>query len=178
MNRPAATSETDGGPRVVAALLSLAAAVALGACVAGSSPGGSAGSVAGSAATSPAVSSSAGLTPGGPATTSTVTGWGPIRDALPASFPTYPGAEPVPDPAEASTATLTVPASTATAAAWWQRALGAGGYGGVGISKPLENGSVVIDATGPAGCRVRVRVTPSGAATTATIFYGAACPAT
>ena len=160
------------------ALLSLVAAVGLGACIAGGSSSGAAGSPAGSAATPPGASAAAGKTPAGPTTTSAAAGWGPIWDALPASFPTYPGAEPVPDPAGASTAALAVPASTAEAAAWWRRALGEGGYGGIAVSKPLEDGSVVIDGTGPAGCRVRVRVTPTGATTTATIFYGAACPST
>ena len=176
MNLRAATPEIDRGPRLVAALLPLVAAVGLGACVLGGSSSGATGSLEGTAATLSGAPSAVAETPAGPMTTSAAAGWGPIWDALPASFPTYPGAEPVPDPAGASTAALTVPASTADAAAWWQRALGGGGYGGIAVSKPLEDGSVVIDGAGPAGCRVRVRVAPTSATTTATIFYGAACP--
>jgi hypothetical protein len=44
------------------------------------------------------------------------------------------------------------------------------------VNGPLEDGSIVIDATGESECRVQARIAPLGDATIATIFVGAGCP--
>ena len=58
-----------------------------------------------------------------------------------------------------------------------QSALTAAGYATAGLSGPLEDGSFTLDMTGPpAGCKVELRVTPTGGLTSVKILYGAACP--
>ena len=58
-----------------------------------------------------------------------------------------------------------------------QSALTAAGYTTAGLSGPLEDGSFTLDMTGPpAGCKVELRVTPTGGLTSLKILYGAGCP--
>jgi hypothetical protein len=58
-----------------------------------------------------------------------------------------------------------------------QGALEAAGFRTEGVSGPLEDGSVVIDSTGPvAGCRVQTTIVRRGGVTMMTVLYGASCP--
>jgi hypothetical protein len=109
--------------------------------------------------------------------TTTDTAWGRIWDGLPAAFPSYPKAEPAAAGDGPASAILAVPAKAATAAAWYRSALARAGYGIDAVSGPLEDGSLVIDATGsPPACHVEVSLVPHGGSSTATILLGAACP--
>jgi hypothetical protein len=105
----------------------------------------------------------------------TMTEFGEIWDALPPSFPTLPGAIPtaVQGPTSAAFA-LGTDAETAsrTVAAGLQ----AQGWT-VDVGSPLEDGTVVLDATGPAtGCKAEVRFTPLSGTVTMSVLYGAECP--
>jgi len=177
--RPAALARADARPlagrgsRVrFAGRGSRALAVALGVLFLAAGCSAGAGSSSGSGG--PPSTAEAAASPSPP--TWTATEWGRIWDALPPSFPVHPGAEPIESTTGPASATLTVPAKVGAAAAWWQPALERAGYSTVAVSGPLEDGSIVIDSTGGGDCRVQVTITPTGAMTTATILYGAACP--
>jgi hypothetical protein len=105
------------------------------------------------------------------------TDWGRIWDSLPPSFPVPPEAfpaEPFEGPASAA---FGIGASGDQAADRFVAGLAPAGYSIEGRSRPLEDGSVVIDAVGadPA-CRVQVRVTPLSGTTRVVVMFGAACP--
>jgi hypothetical protein len=107
----------------------------------------------------------------------TETEWGVIWDELPSHFPVYPGAIPTETRAGPVTAEFAVPTDPGAAASWYRGALEAVGYRVGAFSEPLEDGSVVLDATGPPeGCLVQVKLTPLSGTTLATILFGAACP--
>jgi hypothetical protein len=172
-------------PLVIVAAVAVPALV--GACLAGpaptSSPVRSAASTAAAASASPALSPTptASGPSDGPAASApsgqTDTEWGRIWDDLPRTFPTLPGAIPSPTRAGPVSAELALPTDVATAATWYSDALTAAGYRIDGASEPLEDGSVVIDASGAsAGCSVRVTLTPLSGTTHATILFGAGCP--
>ena len=115
----------------------------------------------------------------GTSSAQTDTEWGRIWDSLPADFPTYPGATPAEETATGpASADLVVTGGDArTIATTMQAALTAAGYATAGLSGPLEDGSFTLDMTGPpAGCKVELRVTPTGGLTSLKILYGAACP--
>jgi hypothetical protein len=58
-----------------------------------------------------------------------------------------------------------------------QQALAVAGYKTRGLQGPLEDGSYVLEMTGPVtDCRVQVTAAPTGGLTTVAILYGAACP--
>ena len=109
-----------------------------------------------------------------PATTETE--WGTIWDALPPSFPAFPGAQPTETGAGPATAILQLPGRADVAADWWKESLEEAGYHLEGVNGPLEDGAIVIDATGEAGCRVQTSIAPLGDVTIATIFVGSECP--
>jgi hypothetical protein len=116
-------------------------------------------------------------TPGPTAPTTTTTEWGLIWDDVPSRFPRKPGSEPTETRSGPASAVLIVPARTQESAAWYAGALPAAGYPVESASGPYEDGSYVIDATGPVhGCRVQVSLARMGTATIATILFGAACP--
>jgi hypothetical protein len=155
----------------------LVIAVAIAACTA--APGASsAPSGAPSPACSPGAPSSACApsAPGSAAAGRTTTDWGTIWDALPPSFPAYPGAQPTTTGAGPATAILQVRATTEVAADWYREALEVAGFRIEGVNGPLEDGSIVIDATGDGACRVQAAIAPLGGVTVATIFVGADCP--
>lgn len=127
----------------------------------------------------PAVTAPAATGPSGtPATGQTDTDWGRIWDGLPAAFPVYPGATPA---AEAKTgpvtATFGLQGQDAKAVATWMKTeLERAAYSTEALNGPLEDGSLVLESIGTAGCRVEVSVAPLGSLTTVTVRYGAACP--
>jgi hypothetical protein len=109
--------------------------------------------------------------------TSTETAWGRIWDSLPDAFPTYPGAEPSDTGDGPASAVLDVPATTAKAVAWYDKALRKAGYTIEALGGPLEDGSRVIDAVGvDRSCRVQASIMPSGSRSIATILMAADCP--
>jgi len=109
----------------------------------------------------------------------TDTPWGRIWDSLPAGFPTYPGSTPAEEAATGpASAVLAVQGPDAgTIAGWMQSKLEQATYSTEALSGPLEDGSYVLDSTGPEpGCRVQVSIAPLGGLTTVTVLYGASCP--
>ncbi len=109
----------------------------------------------------------------------TDTAWGRIWDSLPAGFPTYPGSMPAEETASGpASAVLAVHSADAkTIAGWMQSELERATYSTEALSGPLEDGSYVLDSTGPVpGCRVQVSIAPLGELTTMTVLYGASCP--
>lgn len=158
--------------------LAMVATLVLAACGT-TGPSGASGSAASSApstAATPAASTAPSAATGAGQTD---TEWGPIWDTLPSSFPVIPGARPS---EEASTgpasATLVIDGEVArlvTAAMVTQ--LAGAGFPTGGLGTPLEDGSYVLDATGPtAGCKVQLTIKPMGGQTFVTILYGTACP--
>jgi hypothetical protein len=114
-----------------------------------------------------------------PAGGQTETDWGTIWDTLPKSFPTPPGSTPAEETATGpASADLVVEGSDAKGIATGvQQALAVAGYRTRGLQGPLEDGSYVLEMTGPSNdCRVQVTAAPTGGLTTVTILYGAACP--
>jgi hypothetical protein len=60
---------------------------------------------------------------------------------------------------------------------WTRSKLELASYSTEALSGPLEDGSFVLDSTGPApGCRVQVSIAPLGGLTIVTVLYGASCP--
>jgi hypothetical protein len=109
----------------------------------------------------------------------TDTAWGRIWDAVPAGFPAYPGATPAGETATGPASTvLGVEGGEAKAiAGWMQSRLEQATYSTEALSGPLEDGSYVLDSTGPQpGCRVQVSIAPLGGLTIVTVLYGASCP--
>jgi hypothetical protein len=114
-----------------------------------------------------------------PSTGTTQTGWGTIWDTLPKGFPTPPGSTPAEETATGpASANLVVEGSDAKGiASGVQQALGAAGYRTKGLQGPLEDGSYVLEMTGPSSdCQVQVSAAPTGGLTTVTILYGVGCP--
>jgi len=129
-----------------------------------------------SASTQPNPSTESSLAP---LANQTDTDWGRIWDSLPATFPSYPGSAPAEEAASGpASAVLAVQGVQAkTVADWMQSKLEGATYHTEARSGPLEDGSYVLDSTGPApGCRVQVSVAPLGGLTTVTVHYGASCP--
>ncbi|MFL5673504.1 MAG: hypothetical protein ACJ779_00720 [Chloroflexota bacterium] len=143
---------------------------------------GSSGASTSSPAAAASAQSTAAATPArsnGPKPSQTDTDWGRIWDELPASFPRIPAATPEEQASGGATSgVLVVEGVDAKGAATaLQTALQKAGYTTVGSLDPLEDGSVVLDMTGPpAGCMVQATATPTGAVTTVRILYGAECP--
>lgn len=109
----------------------------------------------------------------------TDTAWGRIWDSLPTGFPAYQGSTPAEEaatgPASAVLAIRGVEAKTV--AGWMQSKLELASYSTEALSGPLEDGSFVLDSTGPEpGCRVQVSIAPLGGLITVTVLYGASCP--
>jgi cytoskeletal protein RodZ len=109
--------------------------------------------------------------------TQTDTAWGRIWDAVPSSFPRLEASLPADSISGPVSAAFVVGAGLADVTATMKRLLdGEGGYR-TDQSGPLEDGSFVLDSTGPwEGCRVQTTVTPQSGTTLMTILYGADCP--
>lgn len=123
--------------------------------------------------------------PGGPARSAvashaprpdtSVDGFGEIADHVPDTFPRLPDEteSEIGTPASGAYVSNADPAAASRQIA---AALQAGGWS-VDVGSPLEDGSVVLDATRPpAGCRTEVRFTPASGSIFITVLYGATCP--
>jgi hypothetical protein len=123
--------------------------------------------------------------PGGPArsavashaprTTTEVDGFGAIADSLPASFPRLPD-QSESEVSSAVSGQFISNLDAAAASRIMATALRAQGWT-VDTGSPLEDGTVVLDATGTVpGCRTEVRFTPASGSILMSVLYGAACP--
>lgn len=156
-------------PTRSALALSLATMFVLAAC----------GSSASSAAPTPTAAASVTGSAPAPAAGQTDTEWGRIWDTLPGNFPAYPGSTPGEETATGpASANLVVDGLDAKGVVGlFQTLLKQAGYQTVALQGPLEDGSYVLDMTGPAaGCKIQVSAAPTGSLTTLTILYGTACP--
>ena len=108
--------------------------------------------------------------------TQTTTAWGRIWDALPASFPRVPASAPTDAIAGPASAAFVVDAGPPAVTATVKRLLDNAGYT-TDQSGPLEDGSFVLDSTGPTpGCKVQTTLAPQAKTTLMTVLFGAACP--
>ena len=109
--------------------------------------------------------------------TQTDTDWGRIWDALPAWFPVPPDAVPTETGDEgAVSASLAAGGSAQSVATFMQSGLTGAGFAVDGMN-PAEDGSLVLDATGPdTKCKVEVRVRPLSGTTNLVVMYGSGCP--
>jgi hypothetical protein len=107
-----------------------------------------------------------------------VAGFGAILDTVPASFPRLVGQEPA-DPGSGPTSgTFAVTLRPDAASSSMRGGLENRGWT-VDVGSPLEDGTIVLDATGPTtGCKAEVRFTPQGATLLVVVLYGASCPTT
>ncbi len=118
---------------------------------------------------------------GSPAATATLptttgTEFGAIWDALPSSFPKLPGQQPAEIGAGATSGSFAVNGDAATASQAMATALRAQGWT-VDLGSPLEDGTVVVEATGTnEGCAAEVRFTPMSGTVVMSVLYGAECP--
>jgi hypothetical protein len=111
----------------------------------------------------------------GPPTT-TDTEFGTIFDSLPPSFPNLPGQEPAAIGAAPTSGSFAANMSVADARKIIEVSLVAQVWT-VNVSSPLEDGTVVLEATGAtAGCKTEVRFTPVSGTVIMSVLYGASCP--
>lgn len=154
------------------AALGAAAVIALAACSSGG-PGSSGGSTNASV-TGPAPTTPPTIAPSLP--TQTETAWGRIWDDVPDSFPDPSGSEPATDAGQGpASAQLVVTAAAGDVADGYVTALHSAGWT-VNKDGPLEDGSVVVNATNAGGCKAQITVHAIGDASTVTVLYGATCP--
>lgn len=103
---------------------------------------------------------------------------GPVWNALPPSWPTLPGQSESEIGTDAS-AILVVKGTPKVLATRLETALKGLGWT-VDVGSPLEDGSIVIDATHePAGCRAQAQLSGSHDGSndgTEVVYYGAGCP--
>jgi hypothetical protein len=111
----------------------------------------------------------------GPPGTTNVTGFGRILDALPPSFPKLPGQEPADTGTGPTSGSVVANLDAAAASGAIQTALKAAGWT-VDAGSPLEDGSVVLEASGPNACKAEIRFTPQAGSVIMTVLYGATCP--
>jgi len=111
----------------------------------------------------------------GPPGTTNVTGFGRILDALPPSFPKLPGQEPAETGAGPTSGSVVANLDVASASATIETALRTQGWT-VDAGSPLEDGSVVLEASGPNACKAEIRFTPQTGSVIMTVLYGATCP--
>jgi hypothetical protein len=104
-----------------------------------------------------------------------VTGFGRILDALPPSFPKLPGQEPADTGAGPASGSVVANLDVAAASGAIRTALTAAGWT-VDAGSPLEDGSVVLEASGANACKAEIRFTPRTGSVIMTVLYGATCP--
>ena len=110
--------------------------------------------------------------------TQTDTDWGRIWDSLPAWFPVPPDAVPTETGEEGpASASLAAGGSAQSVSSFMQTGLTGAGFSVEGLNGPAEDGSFVLDATGPdSRCKVEIRVRPLSGTTNVVVLYGAGCP--
>jgi hypothetical protein len=114
--------------------------------------------------------------PTGQLPTQTDTEWGRIWDGLPPSFPLAAGSVPTETREGPASATLALGMSVEQASDLVVAGLIERGSR-VDRGDPSEDGSVVIDALGPApACEIQVRLTPLSGTTSMVVMFGAGCP--
>jgi hypothetical protein len=114
----------------------------------------------------------------GPPTTTNVEGFGRIFDRLPASFPKLLGAQPAETGAGAASGSFVATTDAPTASKLITTLLEGQGWS-VDVGSPLEDGTVVLDAThDPPGCKAQIRFTPVSGSLIMSVLYGASCPFT
>ncbi len=189
------TPDRSPVPVRILAIVALFAVTIVAACGPDAAPAGTASPATGAA--TPARSPAAGATepdltpvPGGQPTpflsigigpdqlnTTDVEGFGPILDELPASFPRLAGQEPADAGGGPASGSFVVNSTPRAAAADLAAKLTAVGWS-ADVASPLEDGSVVVEATGQAaGCKAEVRFTPASGSSLMLVLYGASCPA-
>jgi hypothetical protein len=121
--------------------------------------------------------------PGAPSPAATLpatsdTDFGKVWDAVPSSWPKMPGQSEGGVASDAS-ASLVVRGQPVALAGVLAAALEKRGWN-VDVGSPLEDGSVVLDATAqPPGCKAQARFSPDAPGSdtdTLLIYYGATCP--
>jgi hypothetical protein len=107
--------------------------------------------------------------------TETETAIGRIWDGLPPSFPKLPG-QTESEIGSATSGLFVANMSAAAASQAIENALEAQGWA-VDVGSPLEDGTIVLEATGQAAaCKAEVRFTPQSGTVTMAVLFGAACP--
>jgi len=92
------------------------------------------------------------------------------------SFPTLAGQEPADTGAGATSGSFAVNMSAEAASRDLAAKLTNLGWT-ADVATPLEDGTVVLEATGPTpGCKAEVRFTPSTGTIIMSVLYGASCP--
>jgi hypothetical protein len=107
--------------------------------------------------------------------TTTDTEFGKIFDSLPPSFPKLLGQEPAETGAGPTSGSFAARMSVGDARKVIEVSLVAQGWT-VAVGSPLEDGTVVLEATAQAGCKAEVRFTPGSGTVMMSVLYGAACP--
>jgi hypothetical protein len=111
----------------------------------------------------------------GPPTTTNVNGFGKIFDRVPASFPRLPD-QTESEIGSAASGMFVSNLDPQTASRTIREGLTAQGWS-VDVSTPLEDGTVVLVATGPQpACKAEVRFTPASGSILISVLYGASCP--
>jgi hypothetical protein len=107
------------------------------------------------------------------------TAWGRIWDGVPTGFPRAAGARDADDATAepVSDAYVVEGGDAADIVATLQAAMEGATYSTESLSGPLEDGSFVLESTGPTDCRVQTAIVPQGGLILVTVLYGAACPA-
>ena len=156
-------------------LLGLAVALVLAGCASAASP---APSQTGRSTAEPRLTP----VPGGPSavvtspvTTSDVQGFGRILDKVPPSFPKLPD-QSESEIGSASSGMFNSNLDPTTASRTIRDGLAAQGWT-VDVGSPLEDGTIILEATGPAtGCKAEVRFTPASGSSLMLVLVGASCP--
>jgi hypothetical protein len=107
--------------------------------------------------------------------TTDVAGFGRILDSLPPSFPKLAGQEPAETGEGPTSGAFAANVDVPSASASIRSALVAKGWT-VDTGSPLEDGTVVLEASGPAGCKAEIRFTPRTGSVIMSVLYGATCP--
>jgi hypothetical protein len=108
--------------------------------------------------------------------TETTTAVDRIWDSLPPSFPKLLGQEPAETGVGPISGSFAANMDARTASKLIATLLEGQGWT-VDVGSPLEDGTIVLEATGPAaGCKAEVRFTPQSGTVTMAVLYGTACP--
>jgi hypothetical protein len=105
----------------------------------------------------------------------TETEFGTIYDSLPSTFPKLVGQEPAPTGAGPTSGSFVANMSVTDARKIIEVGLIAQGWR-VAVGSPLEDGSVVLEATAAGGCKTEVRFVPLSGTVIMSVLYGASCP--